>query len=231
MFRSIINTNKEGNRLLDVPKCVYNYITIFNDTHFDFTLYKGYTEDEEEIIGSCPAYTMLTFPIDKSADTINIVWRGSARKDFEKCMMFFTEDNLGISSTFNPPRLEGIGSTTTRIVASDVILPIDIQTILREQLFSTITPLGVGEVYLSPHFDLLTWKHVTGILTSDQAGIMTIEESCDNINFIETRTYSLPIGGQYDFVEQLHARFVRFRFVNGAVAQSTFSFCGYARVI
>lgn len=231
MFKSVINANKQGNTLLDVPKCMYNYVTIFNDTHFDFTLYKGYTEDEEEIIGSCPAYTMLTFPLDKSADSINVVWRGSSRTDFEKCMVFFTEDNLAISSTFNPPQLEGVGRNTTRIIGSDIIVPNDIQSILRQVLFSTSTTLNANEIYEPAPFNLLTWKCVTGMLTSDRAGVLSIEESFDDINYHLTKTHNLVAGEVYTFVHELHSQNIKFKFQNGSIAQTNFAFCGYGRVL
>lgn len=98
----ILDVNAPSSRVTTFPSDLYGFVTIFNNTRFDFILIKGVVDNPLEIIGACPAYTLLTFPIDGSISNVFIRWNGTAGIT-ERCKIFFTEENLGLVGQFRPP--------------------------------------------------------------------------------------------------------------------------------
>lgn len=110
MLRVLIDTNVDGDRLVNIPKCRYEFISIQNNTRFDINFYRGRSFDSHDLIGSCPSYTIMTFSHDKMADFVNIVWKGGAPGDSERALIWFSEENLGWVGNFRPPVIPVIGS-------------------------------------------------------------------------------------------------------------------------
>jgi len=102
-MRLLFDVNDVGSRIEKIPKCQYNFVTVFNNSRFDFTLFAGNSVSVENIVGNCPAYTILTFPHEKLVDSINFVWGGGGGVGFERCKIFFTEENLGLVGQFRIP--------------------------------------------------------------------------------------------------------------------------------
>lgn len=63
---------------------------------------------------------------------------------------------------------------------------------------------------------------VVGMVFSDQAGNIFIEQSMDGTNWDESTTYAIAANDGKAFKEDLIAPFVRVRYVNGATPQGTF---------
>jgi len=108
MVRLFFDVNRTGSRLEQVPRCFYDYVTVYNNTRYDFTLFKGLSTSVTDIIGACPAYTLITFPHDKLTDTVNFVWEGDTSPLNERCKIFFTEENLALVGEFRPPQISPI---------------------------------------------------------------------------------------------------------------------------
>ena len=111
MMRLVFDVGRSGNRVEQVPKCHYDFVTIYNNTRFDFTLFSGNSVLTRDIIGACPAYTILTFPHDKLADYVNFVWVGGAgivTIENERCKIFFTSENMGLVGEFRPPEISAV---------------------------------------------------------------------------------------------------------------------------
>lgn len=105
MMKLLFDVGESSARSESVPRCFYEFVTILNNTRFDFSLYKGNSSLVKDIIGNCPAYTILTFPYDKLTDIVNFVWEGGGggSSDNERCQIFFSADNLGLVGQFRPP--------------------------------------------------------------------------------------------------------------------------------
>lgn len=133
MFKAIFDVGQSGSRIEQVPKCFYNFVTIYNNTRFDFTIFQGNSNNVRDIIGACPAYTTLTFPHDKLTDIVNIVWSGGGgvvTVGLERCKIFFTEENLGLLGQFRAPE------------AAPVVAPII--TPVRDVLWPTFALVGTS---------------------------------------------------------------------------------------
>ena len=87
--------------------------------------------------------------------------------------------------------------------------------------FST-SPLGIGAVFTSKWFDSAEGAGWTFMIFSEANGFYNVDQSNDKINVytIDNGSY---IGGAAQAETQVSSsRYFRFRFVNGAVAQTTF---------
>ena len=105
MVRMFFDVNRTGSRIERIPRGFYNYITIYNNTRYDFTMFKGFSTSISDLIGACPAYTLITIPHDDLSDTVNFVWEGDTSPTNERCKIFFTEYNLGLVGEFRPPQI------------------------------------------------------------------------------------------------------------------------------
>lgn len=148
MLKYTFDINANGNRLERIPKCHYNYVTVYNNTRFDFNLHSGLAADVRNLIGNCPPYTIITFPIDKFTDQINFVWAssGPALTINERCQIFLTEENLQLVGQFRPPLLgeardifNGNASVATLVTASRKISISAMYFANRDGANSTIT--------------------------------------------------------------------------------------------
>lgn len=87
------------------------------------------------------------------------------------------------------------------------------------------TPLAAGGVYSTAGKRGLGFARFRGFCFSDTAGTLYVEQSADNTTFRPLK--SIPVAGNDavtpSFDEPIHAAFVRARFVNGGVAQTSFS--------
>lgn len=104
MMKLVFDVRVAGARLEQVPRCFYEFVTVYNNSQYDFSLFKGNSRETADIIGACPAYTILTFPHEKITDSVNIVWDGPASLLVERCKIFFTVDNLALVGQFRPPQ-------------------------------------------------------------------------------------------------------------------------------
>lgn len=99
--------------------------------------------------------------------------------------------------------------------------------------FSTSTPLGIGGTYSSgwiqhvstPASPLSVEAYanaVVGSVSSDQSGTLYVDYSFDGVNVVATESISLIGGTPVVFDRYLRASYVKVRYVNGGVAQTSF---------
>lgn len=176
----ILDVNAPSSRVTAFPSDLYGFVTIFNNTRFDFILIKGVVDNPLEIIGACPAYTLLTFPIDRSISNVFIRWDGTAGIT-ERCKIFFTEENLGLVGQFRPPAIspaqtvqivrENFGTRLfAGVLTASVIFTADRSTDIKSfYLTNTLTTAGtVTIVHRRPGFtdiNLVSGLSISGNMT------------------------------------------------------------------
>ena len=69
--------------------------------------------DRLEVLGNCPAHTIITFPFDINAGNILIEWLGIATTNIQRCIIFLTNNNLGLVSQFKAPQVQPLPTPTT----------------------------------------------------------------------------------------------------------------------
>ena len=114
---------------------------------------------------------------------------------------------------------------------TDISLPTDKQSILRQQAFLTTSNLGsAGTVnYI---VDGLQYKRLTGRVFADQTGTITIFHGDDGTNWdtVPDTTIAVAANIPTKFDEIFYARFIKIVFTNGATIQTKFRFSGYPSV-
>jgi len=90
----------------------------------------------------------------------------------------------------------------------------------------TITPLGANASFTGTSRDesvTVTFNAFIATAFSDQAGTLIIENSTDNIAWVEVSRVAVPAGEGRVLEVPAFARYYRVRYVNGAVAQASFA--------
>jgi hypothetical protein len=116
-------------------------------------------------------------------------------------------------------------------VTTNDIFPTDKQAQLKTQIENNTTPLGISATYTGASFDTMadgvnfTW--LTGFAFANQVGNWYVDQSDDGSNYYLTDTGAITAGNASKIIVDIVARYVRFRFVNGATAQTSFKIVGY----
>lgn len=131
----------------------------------------------------------------------------------------FPLDTASKAGAVRPIRFNGVDYT-------DFVLPIS--HLGGEAVLLTSTALGVSAAYTQASQDRYIAKvvvaYVRGAAAADQAGTLYIEESQDGTTWTTTTTVSVTANTLADSGwVTLSQRYYRFRYVNGATAQTSFS--------
>jgi hypothetical protein len=132
-------------------------------------------------------------------------------------------------------------TTNATIVGSTIAIPTQTQAILRQLVTLTTTALGIGAVFTGPTIDAIDAKYVTGMVTSDVGGTLDLQLSDDGSTWYtptarvtdttEAVAASAPIevaaNEVRSFILTAKVRYLRLRYTNGAVAQTSFRLSGY----
>ncbi|HSW57605.1 MAG TPA: hypothetical protein VLH15_04335 [Dehalococcoidales bacterium] len=102
-MRILLDVRDAGKRTEEVPPGMYRFVTIFNNSRMDFTVYRGNVADSLQIIGSCPAYTLITFPFDGHVSNLLIEWIGPSGTT-ERCIVFLAAENFSLVGQFRHPQ-------------------------------------------------------------------------------------------------------------------------------
>jgi hypothetical protein len=102
-----------------------------------------------------------------------------------------------------------------------------ISRVLKKQLYYTNIPLGAGASYTGIDVIASEQSYIIGIAFSDVAGTLYIEQSITSINWDNIDTIAVGAGVGVGFRIPVIAPYVRLRFVNGGLAQTTFRLAGY----
>lgn len=112
------------------------------------------------------------------------------------------------------------------------IMPYDKQAQLKTQIESNTTPLGANATYTGAGFDTMadginfTW--LTGIVYANQSGSLQIQQSLDGTTWDVIDGITCNAGTAYKISVDVVSRHVRFVYVNGATAQTTFRLHAFA---
>jgi hypothetical protein len=124
-----------------------------------------------------------------------------------------------------------IGTETNPIVIkignAGIVLPVDIQAVLRSMLVTYTTALAASGTYTSSSFDCINRKTVTGTVYADQAGTLNIQQSRDGSTYRSLTTIAVVAGTPQGFSVPVYSRYVRANYVNGATAQGAFELTMY----
>ena len=97
-----------------------------------------------------------------------------------------------------------------------------IQSIRTTQLDASQVPLGIGGSFTSASKRGNCWRYLRGSVFTDQNGTLFIEQDADNMNFKIQDTINIVANVGIGFKIPITSMFIRFRYVNGAVAQTVF---------
>jgi len=123
-LKIIVDAWEIGRRREFIPVGVYQFVTIFNNTRFDFNLFRGESVAIWDSLGFCPSYSLLTFPFDSSVQSLMIEWSGITgvpAGNTQRCMIFLTEKNLGVEGQFRLPQSERGVIVPDRILYSGIL--------------------------------------------------------------------------------------------------------------
>jgi hypothetical protein len=128
------------------------------------------------------------------------------------------------------------------IQGSAIMVPVDIQSqvsdlmvrinsVRKDLVGSTTTPLGANaSVTLGP-WDALIYKYINISVFADQPGTLYIDQSPDGRNWDASESISVSANAGQAISREIVARYVRVRYVNGATAQSVFRLYVWLRVL
>ena len=113
-------------------------------------------------------------------------------------------------------------------------MPIVLGKPLNIEFFSTTTPLGIGGVFTSSSIEILSYGKISGLCFADQASAangLEIQQSLDDTNWDFSTQFSVVASTGFSFSVPVTGRFVRIRYTNGAVAQTTFRLSGLLKPV
>lgn len=102
MLELVFDMSTSGTRVERLPKNIYSYLTVYNNSRFDMRIYRGNTTNQFELLGACPAYTLISFPFERTIDYVRFAWEGVDGIN-ERAKIYLTENNLGLVGQFRPP--------------------------------------------------------------------------------------------------------------------------------
>jgi hypothetical protein len=85
---------------------------------------------------------------------------------------------------------------------------------------NTTTALGIGATYTSAAFIVDQFRFVKGTLKTDQAGTLYIDQGGSAANWDNVDSFAIVAGTGFGFKLPIVAKYVRFRIINGGVAQT-----------
>lgn len=140
---------------------------------------------------------------------------------------------IGLDGSGNAQRLDDAASRAVRVyqAGAGIIVPTDIQRILRSQYVSTATPLAISASFTGDTLDVRAYRGMTGRAFADQAGTLYIEHSDDGTAWDVSNTIAVSASTPVFFDLPMYLYYARVRFVNGATAQTTFRLDAWLRAI
>lgn len=119
------------------------------------------------------------------------------------------------------------GTVAASLNDAMIILPTDAQAVKKTKLFETTTALGASAVYTGATIDTSTERRVTGFVSADQAGTLTIESSTNGANWYTVFTQEVTANTTYGFDVPCYSEYSRVKYTNGSTAQTAFRLVAY----
>lgn len=89
----------------------------------------------------------------------------------------------------------------------------------------TTANLGNAGVYTSNVHFVEQYNHIRGLVSSDQGGTLSIQQSDDNTTFVLTNSITVTANTPNKFDEPCYANYVRLVYTNGATPTTSFYLC------
>lgn len=139
----------------------------------------------------------------------------------------------GLDASGNAQRLDDAASRSLRVyqAGAGIIVPTDIQRILRTQAVLTTTALGSSATYTGDTLDARAYRYITGRAFADQAGTLYVEHSDDGTTWDVSDTIAVAASTVVVFEKLCYLYYLRLRYVNGATAQGTFRLGAWLRAV
>ncbi|WP_138752763.1 hypothetical protein [Paenibacillus sinopodophylli] len=90
------------------------------------------------------------------------------------------------------------------------------------------TPLGSNATYEGPVFKSEMYNQIRGLVSANQSGTISLQESFDGVTWYQSNTAAVTGGTPAAFRFYCHAYYARIVYVNGATAQGSFDLQAYA---
>ena len=127
--------------------------------------------------------------------------------------------------------LVAIAGPGGELEGSLAMLPMDKQAQGKKQIESNTTPLGISATYTGVGFDTMAngenFNWLTGLVRADQTGTLNIQQSDDGVNWYATDSLAIGANTNVKIMLDIILRHVRFNYVNGATAQTSFKLSAY----
>jgi hypothetical protein len=114
----------------------------------------------------------------------------------------------------------GNGITSTAEVAGIRSLDVNIKSNFLVQLDATDTPLAGNASYTGPSVNVTKYARIVGIVFTNKAGNLYIDQSYDNSNWDYSSNFAIAANKGLGYSVETIAPYARLRIVNGPAAQT-----------
>lgn len=102
-----------------------------------------------------------------------------------------------------------------------------VEGIKRQEAIRQFATAGANGKTFTHSVDCFNHKEVTGIVSSDVAGTLYIEQSMDTGDWLRTDTIALTANQAKPFSAKIYSRYIRFVYENGATAQTKYALSAF----
>lgn len=102
MIRLTIDRLDAGTQQLDLPYCQYSHVLILNNSAHHLILASERSLAPQSMVGECPPYSTISFPLPPTLQTCYIS-RGGGAFAGERGHIFFLTEAPGMVGQFRPP--------------------------------------------------------------------------------------------------------------------------------
>lgn len=118
--------------------------------------------------------------------------------------------------------------TSAQITGSDVQVPTDIQSILREVNDYTTAVLAGNASFTGATIDGTGKTRIRGFVFANQAGTLKFQASADGSNWRDIESLAVTASTALPFEKPIYGKYARVVYVNGATANTVFELATYS---
>jgi hypothetical protein len=104
---------------------------------------------------------------------------------------------------------------------------IAIDGVKRQEAVAMYDVAGASAKTYTRSIDCSNHKEVSGLVKSDVAGTLKLEQSMDAYDWLATDTITLTANTTEKFAYKIYSKYIRFVYENGATAQTEFALSGF----
>ena len=214
---------------------IYKFMTVFNHSRRRLQFFPDTNIDLRQMLYRVPSQIYLTLPLTLSGEvetcqrltTYTMVSEGENIAPTNISIMF-SEQMENINLPFPDPA-EQPQIPDRNVLFADItqpkIYPVINKYPHKDVIFRWNIPLSASQQVSSLANNSSPYTRITGFLRASHSGVFTIEESEDNITYVNTLTHTLVANTVFSFEYLLKGVLFNIRFVNDATAQTSFNLC------